>query len=156
MEVQLSTDEIQAKQQLLQEYEPAQEAFAILEKNQGRLDISFDELWNKNFAAEKTQYIQGKSLWKVMLGELRKELCGDDGFRGKVKEYTNNPGSAPLLTGLIVSLVGIAGAHGLPIDPAIATIVVLYVVKIGLNTFCEYTEPETDPKLPAAEDEKGK
>jgi hypothetical protein len=152
MEVQLSTDEIQAKQQLLQEYEPAQEAFAILEKNQGRLDTSFDELWE-----EKTGIptYGKKSLWKVMLGELRKELCGDDGFRGKVKEYTNNPGSAPLLTGLIVSLVGIAGAHGLPVDPAIATIVVLYVVKIGLNTFCEYTEPETDPKLPAAEEEKG-
>ena len=156
MEVQLTTDEIKAKQQLLQEYEPAQEAFAILEKNQGRLDASFDELWDKNFSAGKTQYIQGKSLWKVMLGELRKELCGDDGFRGKVKEYTNNPGSAPLLTGLIVSLVGIAGANGLPLDPAIATIIVLYVVKIGLNTFCEYTEPETDPKLPASEEGKGK
>ena len=59
---------------------------------------------------------------------------------------------APLLTGLIVSLITI---FGLPIDPAIATIIVLYVVKIGLNTFCEYTEPETDPKLPAAEDKKG-
>lgn len=156
MDVQLSTDEIQAKQQLLHEYEPAQEAFAILEKNQGRLDASFDELWE-----EKTGQMcdpdpsKRKSLWKVMLGELRKELCGDDGFRGKVKEYSNNPGSAPLLTGLIVSLVGIAGANGLPIDPAIATIIVLYVVKIGLNTFCEYTEPDTDPKLPAAEDKKG-
>jgi len=154
MEAQLSTDEIQSKQQLLQEYEPAQEAFAILEKNQGRLDASFDELWKEK--NPNPTFIKDKSLWKVMLGELRKELCGDDGFRGKVKEYTNNPGSAPLLTGLIVSLSGIAVAHGLPIDPAIATIIVLYVVKIGLNTFCEYTEPETDPKLPAAEDEKGK
>jgi hypothetical protein len=153
MEVQLSTNEIQAKQQLLQEYEPAQEAFAILEKNQGRLDASFDELWEEKNGRQT--FAKGKSLWKVMLGELRKELCGDDGFRGKVKEYTNNPGSAPLLTGLIVSLVGIAGANGLPLDPAIATIVVLYVVKIGLNTFCEYTDPETDPKLPASEDEKG-
>lgn len=153
MDVQLSTDEIQAKQQLLQEYEPAQEAFAILEKNQGRVDASFDELWEEKNGRQT--FAKGKSLWKVMLGELRKELCGDDGFRGKVKEYTNNPGSAPLLTGLIVSLVGIAGANGLPIDPAIATIVVLYVVKIGLNTFCEYTEPDTDPKLPAAEDKKG-
>jgi hypothetical protein len=45
MDVQLSTGEIKAKQQLLQEYQPAQEAFAILEKNQGRLDASFDELW---------------------------------------------------------------------------------------------------------------
>ena len=153
MDVQLSTNEIQAKQQLLQEYQPAQEAFAILEKNQGRLDASFDELWEEKNGRQT--FAKGKSLWKVMLGELRKELCGDDGFRGKVKEYTNNPGSAPLLTGLIVSLVGIAGANGLPIDPAIATIIVLYVVKIGLNTFCEYTEPETDPKLPAAEDKKG-
>jgi hypothetical protein len=154
MEVQLSTDEIKANQQLLQEYEPAQEAFAIQKKNQGRLDASFDELWEEKNGRQT--FTKGKSLWKVMQGELRKELCGDDGFRGKVKEYTNNPGSAPLLTGLIVSLVGIAGANGLPIDPAIATIIVLYVVKIGLNTFCEYTEPDTDPKLPAAEDEKGK
>ncbi len=153
MDNQLTPTEIQEVQQILKDYSPAQEAFTILEKNQGRLDASFDELWE-----EKTGIptYGKKSLWKVTLGELRKELCGDEGFRGKVKEYTKNPGSAPLLTGLIVSLVGIAGAHGLPLDPAIATIVVLYVVKIGLNTFCEYTEPETDPKLPAAEDEKGK
>jgi hypothetical protein len=31
-------------------------------------------------------------------------------------EYTKNPGSTPLLTGLIVSLVGVAGGHGLPLD----------------------------------------
>jgi len=151
METQLNRDEIKSKQQLLEEYEPAQEAFAILEKNQGKLDASFDELWEEKNGRQT--FAEGKSLWKVMLGEFRKELCGDDGFRGKVKEYTNNPGNAPLLTGLIVSLVGIAGAHGLPIDPAIATIVVLYIVKIGLNTFCEYTEPETDPKLPVAKEE---
>jgi hypothetical protein len=143
MEPKLTSDEINAKQQLLQDYEPAQEAFAILEKNQGRLDVSFDELWaekNEPQMFEKDPS-KRKSLWNVMLGEFRKELCGDDGFRGKVKEYTKKPDSAPLLTGLIVSLVGIAGANGLPIDPAIATIIVLYIVKIGLNTFCEYTEP---------------
>jgi divalent metal cation (Fe/Co/Zn/Cd) transporter len=56
---------------------------------------------------------------------------------------------------LIVSLVGIAWANGLPIDPVIATIIVLYIVKIGLNTFCEYTEPATDPKLSAGEEGKG-
>ena len=108
----------------------------------------------RTFQQKKLNTFRANPYWKVTLGELRKELCGDDGFRGKVKEYTNNPGSAPLLTGLIVSLSSIAVAHGLPIDPAIATIIVLYVVKIGLNTFCEYTEPDTDPKLPAAEDKK--
>jgi hypothetical protein len=28
------------------------------------------------------------------------------------------------------------------------------IVKIGLNTFCEYTEPETNPKLDAADEDK--
>lgn len=154
MTTQLTESEIKSAQQLLAGNIDAQKALATLEKNDGRLDASFDELWQENNGTET--FTKGKSLWKVMLGEIRKELCGNDGFRGKVKEYTNNPGSAPLLTGLIVSLVGIAGANGLPIDPAIATIIVLYVVKIGLNTFCEYTEPATDPKLPAAEEGKRK
>ena len=139
METQLTASEIKEKRQLLQDYSPAIEALAILEKNNGSLDVSFDQLWEqKNGILTYGK----KSLWQVTLGELRKELCGDDGFRSKVKEYTNNPGSAPLLTGLIVSLVGIAGAHGLPIDPAIATIIVLYIVKIGLNIFCEYTQAD--------------
>lgn len=154
MTTQLTETEIKSVQQLLADNIDAQKALATLEKNDGRLDASFDELWQENNGTET--FAKNKSLWKVMLGEIRKELCGNDGFRGKVKEYTNNPGSAPLLTGLIVSIVGIAGAHGLPIDPAIATIIVLYVVKIGLNTFCEYTEPATNPQLPVAEDEKGK
>lgn len=153
MTPQLTDTEINAAQQLLEGNSDAQKALAILKKHNGRLDISFDELWE-----EKTGISNygKKSLWQVTLGELRKELCGDEGFRGKMKDYTNNPGSAPLLTGLIVSLVGIAGAHGLPLDPAIATIIVLYIVKIGLNIYCEYTEPAANPNLPAGEEEKGK
>lgn len=89
---------------------------------------------------------EGKSLWQITLKQLRQEVCGDDSFRTKLQEYTKNPGSTPLLTGLIVSLVGVAAAHGLPLDPAIATIIVLYILKIGLNIFCEYTE--SSPKLP--------
>ncbi|NEP13590.1 MAG: hypothetical protein F6K14_25985 [Symploca sp. SIO2C1] len=30
----------------------------------------------------------------------------------------------------------------------------IYIVKIGLNTFCEYTEPETDSLLPASKDKE--
>ncbi|MBW4464710.1 MAG: hypothetical protein KME07_04625 [Pegethrix bostrychoides GSE-TBD4-15B] len=79
----------------------------------------------------------------------RREICEDDGFRGKVKEYTKNPGSAPLLTGAIVSLVTLATAHGVAIDPAIATVIVLYILKIGLNVFCEYTKPPKSQNPPA-------
>jgi hypothetical protein len=55
-------------------------------------------------------------------------VCGDDGFYTKVQEYTKNLGNAPLFTGLIVSLLGMAAAHGFPLDPAISTVVVLYIL----------------------------
>ncbi|MGB3507682.1 MAG: hypothetical protein WBA93_00215 [Microcoleaceae cyanobacterium] len=137
METQLNTSEINEKQQLLQDYNPAQEALIILQKNNGKLDTTFDELWHKKNTPLETFSPDGKSFWQVTLDVLRQELCGDEGFRADFKEYTKNPGSAPLLTGLIVSIVTISG---LPIDPAIATIIVLYILKIGLNIFCEYTE----------------
>ena len=44
-----------------------------------------------------------KSLLQMTFKALRNELCGDDGFRGQIKEHTRNPGSSPLLTGVIVS-----------------------------------------------------
>ena len=37
--------------------------------------------------------------------------------------------------------VGLASSSGLPLDPAIATMIVLYILKIGVNIFCDYTEP---------------
>lgn len=78
-------------------------------------------------------------LWQLTLKRVRQEVCGeDDSFRTKVKDYKKSPTSAPLLTGLVMYLVGLAG---LPIDPTIATIIVLYVLHIGLDVFCEYTAP---------------
>ena len=77
----------------------------------------------------------GKRDRSAGVGELSR---ANEGVRAQFQEYSKNPSSAPLLTGLIVTVTTTAG---LPIDPAIATIVVLYLVKIGLNVFCEYTEP---------------
>ncbi|BAY07649.1 hypothetical protein [Calothrix sp. NIES-2098] len=139
MDAQLTSNEINATRELLANYAPGKHALDILEKHNGNYDTSFNELW-----VEKNGVLvmpEGKSLWQTTLKVLRQELCGDDGFRGQLKEYTKNPGSAPLLTGLIVSLVGVAAAHGLPLDPAIATVIVLYILKVGLNIFCDYTEP---------------
>ena len=142
MEPILTHAEMNEMRQMLQDYAPAQEAFAMLEKHNGRLDKSFDELWVENpnsgpFIQEKNR----KSLWQVTLKTLRAELCGNDGLRAQFKDYTKNPGSTPLLTGLIVAVVGLGASSGIPIDPSIATIVVLYLLKISLNIFCEYTEP---------------
>jgi divalent metal cation (Fe/Co/Zn/Cd) transporter len=49
-----------------------------------------------------------------------------------------------LFNSVIGSLVAVAAVNGIPIDGAIATIVVLYIVKIGINVFCKYTEPDTN------------
>ena len=138
MEPILTPAEMNEMRQMLQDYAPAQEAFAMLDKHKGRLDTSFDELWFENNNIES---YNRKSLWETTLKVLRAELCGNDGLRAQFKDYTKNPGSAPLLTGLIVAVVGLGASSGIPIDPSIATIVVLYLLKIGLNIFCEYTEP---------------
>lgn len=147
MNTQLNPAEIQEFQQVLKDYSPAQAAFSTLEKHNGNLDTSFDELWQEQTGIQT--FGKGKSLWEVTLKVLRQELCSDDGFRATVKEYTKKPEDAAALTAAIIYL---AGLTSLPINPAIATIIVLYIVKIGLNIFCEYTEPVTNSNLPAKEE----
>ena len=142
MEPILTPAEMNENRQILQDYAPAQAALAILEKHNGRLDMSFDELWVEDpNSGPFTQPRGGKSLWQVTLKTLRAELCGNDGLRAQFKDYMKNPGSTPLLTGLIVAIVSLGASSGIPIDPSIATIIVLYLLKISLNIFCEYTEP---------------
>lgn len=136
MTTQLDLTEINQIQQLLNDYEPAQKALDTLEQNNGNFNTTFDELWTEKFG---TDTYGKKSLWQSTLTVLREELCGNDGFRAQFQEYTKNPGSAPLLTGLIVSITTLSG---LPLDPAISTVIVLYLLKVGLKIFCEYTEPE--------------
>lgn len=140
MTTQLSPAELEAAQSLLKDYAPAQTAIANLSQNRGDLNASFTDL----IVAEAGTALYGaerESLRDVFLRNLRREICGDDSFREKVETYNNNPGKAELLMGLIVYLVGLVQ---LPINPAIATIAVLWVLKLGLRTFCEYTEPESN------------
>jgi hypothetical protein len=136
MNTQLDLTEINQIQQLLNDYGPAQKALDTLEQNNGNFNTTFDELWTEKFG---TDTYGKKSLWQSTLTVLREELCGNDGFQAQFKEYTKNPGSTPLLTGLIVSITTLSG---LPLDPAISTVVVLYLLKVGLKIFCEYTEPD--------------
>jgi hypothetical protein len=143
MNTQLTASEIQEIQQILKD-EPAQKALSTLEQNNGNLEASFDTLWQEQFGIQ--EYGKGKSLLQLTLNEIRAEICGDEGLRGKLKEYTNNPGSASLLNSIIGSLVTVAALNGIPIDGAIATIVALYILKIGLNVFCKYTASEGEEK----------
>ncbi len=143
MDKQLSLIEIQRAQQLISTSDVAeaasmQEAIASLQKYDGDLESSFQELWREEVGSLGIFGPGDKSLWEVTLKVLRQEVCGDEGFRSKILDYNKNPGSASILTGAIVTLVELTT---LPIGSGIATVVVLYVLKVGLNIFCEYTEP---------------
>lgn len=132
----LNFTEIDEMQELWHDYPPAEEAMELLKKHNGRLDTTFEELWTQKNGMEAlaTQ----KSIWQVTLKVMRDELCGHEGFRAILNEYLKNPGNAALLTTLVVTLSQITT---LPINPGIATIIILYILKVGIGIFCEYTEP---------------
>lgn len=134
----LSTAELQSAQALLQNYAPAQTALENLHQHRGNLEASLEDL--SMAAAGSAVYGEDrKTLRQVLVANLRRELCGDDSFREKVEEYNKNPAQAALLTGLIVYVVDLIALPWM--SPAIATVVVLWILKIGLRTFCDYTEP---------------
>ncbi len=147
MDAQFTPAEINDYRKILQE-DSAQKVLDTLENYNGRFYDSFDQLLSEVSGQRKTHEI--KRLRQTELKTLRENVCTNDSFRTQVQEYNQNPGIAPLLTGLIGSLVEIAAADEFSLDPAIATIIVLYILKIGLDIFCEYTEtsaqpPATDP-----------
>lgn len=132
----LNFTEIDQMQELLHDYSPAEEAMELLKKHNGRLDTTFEQLWTD---ANGTEALEAeKSIWQVTLKVMRDELCGHEGFRTILNEYLKNPGNAALLTTLVVTLSQITT---LPINPAIATMIILYILKVGIGIFCEYTEP---------------
>jgi hypothetical protein len=135
--MQLTPTELSAIQQTLHDYAPAQTAIATLTQANGDLDTSLETYLRSQMG---TVTYGDRSLRQVTLEVLRNELCSDEGFRGKITEYSKNKDSAPLLTGLIVYLATQV-VLPIPIDPGIATLVVLYITKVGLNIFCEYTKP---------------
>lgn len=154
MPTQLSAAELERTQALLQTYTAAQPALTALTENDGDLDASLSEL----LAAETSRESYGLDrdrLRTVFLKNLRREICGDDSFREKVENYSKHPGKAELLTGLIVYLIDVVT---LPINPAIAAVVVLWIIKLGLRTFCDYTDPnlqledQKDSRLPPSDD----
>ncbi|MGF1513000.1 MAG: hypothetical protein ACFB5Z_04790 [Elainellaceae cyanobacterium] len=138
---QITPAELQQAQLLLQSYPEAEAAIATLAQNNGDIGESFDSLWAEEVGQLGTFGTGGQSLRSSVLKVLREEVCGDEGFRAKMGEYVGNPASATALASLIGYLVTLTT---LPINPAIATVIVLYLLKLGLAVFCEYTAPATE------------
>ncbi|MBD2166554.1 hypothetical protein H6G04_19330 [Calothrix membranacea FACHB-236] len=142
MNAQLTLDEINSVRELLKEYQPAHTAIDAVERHNGNLETSFEELWIEKHG----QSAMGvKKIWQTTLDVLRDELCGDEGFRARLSDYTKSPENAVLLTAAITSLMALTA---IPLDPSIATIIVLYILKIGLNVYCQYTDKGDGGTLP--------
>ncbi|ODG97343.1 hypothetical protein A4S05_14165 [Nostoc sp. KVJ20] len=142
MNAQLTLDEIKSARELLKEYEPANKAIDAVERHNGNLETSFEELWIE----KNGQSAMGvKKIWQTTLDVLRDELCGNEGFRARLSDYTKSPENAVLLTAAITSLMALTA---IPLDPSIATIIILYILKIGLNVYCKYTDVGDGGTLP--------
>jgi hypothetical protein len=69
------------------------------------------------------------------------EICGEnESFRSLIKDIKKNPNKAIALTAAITYLVNLAGIP-FPVEPALATAVVLYIAHIGIDVFCEWSTP---------------
>jgi hypothetical protein len=143
MDAQLTSSEINHYQQILQGDDSAQKALTTLEQYDGRFYDSFDELLREVSGQTKSYEL---ARWRqAMLKQVREQLCENDNFGTTLQEYSHHPGSTALFAQLIVSLEDLAAAQEFPFARAIAAMIVFYIVKIGLNIFCEYTETSVKP-----------
>ena len=122
----------------LRESDLSAEAMSLLDQHDGNLDGALEE----SMAMEYGGVAMGdkRSLKEATLTVFRKELCGDEGFRGLLKKYLDKPKDAAILTGAVAYVVE-AVALPIAITPAIATLVVLYILRVGVDIFCEYAKP---------------
>ena len=137
MVIQFTTSEIEELKENLTQYAPAQEALTNLEAQNGDAEACFNHLWEKHNKQPVPIMAEGKSLWEVTLNVLKDELCGDDGFKAKAKQYLDNPKKTNAFSALVGYVVGLTAFEAMPVT--IVTIAVIYILKVGLKIFCEYT-----------------
>ena len=137
MTAKLTQSDIEYWQEQWPKDEATEAAFEMLLTEEGDLETAFNELFK-----EKNGTIQygNQSLWKVTLTVLRKEICDkNDGLKGEIKTLRKNPKETAIITGLIVSIIE---KCQLPLDTGLATMIVLWILKVGIDIFCEYAANE--------------
>jgi hypothetical protein len=134
----LTEDELNQAHRLLNQYPEAQAGVEVLKRHRGNPKTSVEELAEIRPFQGQSLVAPQKSIWDILLEQLYLDICGSDrdSLRKTFNEARLHPNSSALLTGLVVYVVHISG---LAINPAIAAILVLYVLHLGVNVFCEYT-----------------
>jgi hypothetical protein len=132
---QLTIAELETLTQLLPRYRPGHPAIAALNQYDRRLDVSFDHLCAQTIGAPLVvESGDPKSFWNTTLDGLRAALCNDPTFQAKLDTYHLKPNNSALFTDLVRYLIG---RSGMPLDPAMGILLLVYLLKVGLQGFCE-------------------
>jgi hypothetical protein len=135
MTMKLTPSELEYWQKQWPKDEATEAAFEMILEEDGDLEIAFNELFQEKNGAIPN--FANQSLWEVTLNVLRQEICGkNDSLKNEIKAVRNNPGKTTILTGIIVSIIE---KCQLPLDTALATMILLWILKVGIDIFCDYT-----------------
>jgi hypothetical protein len=133
----LDDADIHHARQLLKDHPDTLPGLDTVERHQGNLCTSIDELMSdKDAAIVASVKREHKTVWQVLTEQLYLSICGEDDSLRQMLKQTKESDNSTILAAAIAYVVN---SLALPINPAISTLLVLYVLKIGVNTFCEYT-----------------
>ncbi|MDJ0508897.1 MAG: hypothetical protein QNJ64_06555 [Crocosphaera sp.] len=134
MTTKLSLSDIEYWQKKWPKDEETEVAFEIILIEDGDIETAFNELFK-----QKNVTIQygNQSLWQVTITILRQEICNkNDSLKSEIQTLRKNPKETAIITGIIVSIIE---RCQLPLDTGLATMIVLWILKIGIDIFCDYT-----------------
>ncbi len=135
MSTQLTDRELDQLRRLVKDFRPAKAAIASLEQHDGRLDASFDALCAQRVGVPLI-FPTGspQSFWCVTLSGLQLELCQSKEFQKHAQDYHQGVAKAPAFKALVNLMLD---TSGMPLDPAMATLLAWYILKLGLAEFCQ-------------------
>ncbi|MEA5534581.1 hypothetical protein [Crocosphaera sp. XPORK-15E] len=135
MIVKLTTSELEYWQKQWLKDEATDTAFNLILEEDGDLETAFNELFQEKNGTIPS--FNNQSLWEVILQVMRQEICGEnDSLKSQIQAVRNNPGKTSILTGIIIYIIE---KCPLPLDTALATMILLYLLKVGIDIFCDYT-----------------
>jgi hypothetical protein len=123
--------ELNRARSLLEQQDYPTEGIDILMRH-GEFPDAFYILWRDDHEPPPPLEPGKPTLWEQVTQQLRASACEQDSFRQKVEACQKHPDDAALLTDLIAAV----SDHTESIKPAIATVIALYILHIGLETFC--------------------
>jgi hypothetical protein len=130
---QLTAAELQQVQSLLKDFAPAQAAIATLLHFEGDLETSLADLIAVEMSVALESLDRAK-LRTIVLAHFQKEICQNWSLREQIQNYQQQLDQADVLISLLQELVATVSPD---IDFAIATVLVLWIVQVGIDAFCE-------------------